>query len=89
MNKQKTEVMRLTKKREQILVNVTLERRRLDQMRLIRYLRSLMTDEESCDGEIRSRSSMGKAAFGYMRTILRNLGVDMQKKDAMLKAYIW
>ena len=32
---------------------------------------------------------MGKAVFGQMRTILRNLGIDMQTKMRLLRTYVW
>ena len=48
-----------------------------------------MNDDGKCDSDIRSRIAMGKAAFGQMRTILRNLGIGMQTKIRLLKAYVW
>ena len=69
-------------------MNVNLGGRRLDQVRAFRYLGSLVTDDGKCDSEIRLRIAMGKAAFGQMRTILRNLGIGMQTKMRLLKAYV-
>ena len=48
-----------------------------------------MTDVGKCDSGTRSRIAMGKATFGQMRTILRNLGIGMQTKMQLLKAYVW
>ena len=79
----------MTKRREQIHVNVNLEGRRLDQVRAFRYFGSLLTADGKWDSEITSRIAMGKAAFGQMRTMLRNLGIGMQTKVRLLKANVW
>ena len=74
---------------EQLVVAANLEGKRLEQVRSFGYLGSLVSDDIKCDSEIRSRIAMGKAAFGQMRTILRNLGIDMQTKMRLLNAYVW
>ena len=63
VNKQKTEVMRLTKRREQVLVNINLEGRRLDQVKPFRCFGSLMNDDRKCDSVINSRIAMEKAGL--------------------------
>ena len=89
VNKQKTEVMGLTKRSEQLVVDISLEGRRLDQVDSFRYLGSLVSEDGRCDSEIRSRIAMGKAAFGQLRTILRNLGIGMGTKMRILRTYVW
>ena len=89
INKQKTEVMCLTKRGEQLVVNINLEGRRLDQVRLFRYLENLVSFDGKFDGELRSRNAMGKAAFEQMRKILKNLGIGMETRMRLLRACVW
>ena len=49
MNYQKTKVIGLTKREEQILVNANLKRIRLAQVRSFRYLGRLVNDDGKCD----------------------------------------
>ena len=67
---------------------MTLEGRALEQVRSFRYLGSLVYEDRKCDREIRSRISMGKAAFDQIRTILKNLGIGMKTRMTLLKTYM-
>ena len=89
VNTTKTKVLGLTKRREQLEVNVFLEGRALEQVCLFRYLGSLVYEDGKCDREIRSRIAMGKAAFGQIRTILTNLGIGIETRMRLLKTYVW
>ena len=42
-----------------------------------------MSDDGKCDSEIRSRIAMGKAAFGQIRTMLRNFGHRHANEDVI------
>ena len=60
LNKWKTEILGLKKRREQLFANVSLEGRKLDQVRSFKYLGSLVSDDRKCDSEITSRIAMGR-----------------------------
>ena len=67
----------------------SLEGRRLDQVDSFKYLGSRVSEDGRCDREIKWRIAMGKAAFGQLRTILRNLGIGMETKMRILRTYVW
>lgn len=48
-----------------------------------------MSDGGKRDSEIRSRNAMWNAAFEQVRTILRNIGIDIQTKIGLLKTFAW
>ena len=79
----------MTKRREQLEVDVTLEGGVLEQVSLFRYLGSLVCEDGKCDREIISRIGMGKATFGQKRTILTNLGIGIETRMRLLKTYLW
>ena len=62
-NMSKTKVMGLNKRREQLVVNVTLEGGALEKVSSFRYLGSLVCEDAKCDRERRSRIAIEKAAF--------------------------
>ena len=89
VNKHKTQVMGLTKRREQLVVSFNLEGRRLEKVRSFRFLINLVFEDGKRDSGIRSRIARGKAAFGQMRMILRNFRIGMQTNLRLLKANVW
>ena len=85
----KTEVMGVTKRKEQLRVNVNVGGEAVKQVRTFRYLGSLMDEDGRCDAEIRSRIGMGKANFGQMRRILTSMSLSIGIRLRILKCYIW
>ena len=89
INKSKTEVMGVTKRRERLDVNISIEGVAIKQVEKFRYLGSVVNEDGRCDGEIRARIAMGKANFGKMRNVMTNLGLNIQLRLRLLKSYIW
>ena len=85
----KTEVMGVTKRSEQIPVNISLGGGILKQVRSFRYLGSLVQDDARCEGDIRGRIGMAKAAFGQLRKILVNLSISRRTRARVLRTYVW
>ena len=79
----KTEVMGVTKRRENLPVNVHIEGT------ILRYLGSLVCEEGRCDKEIRARMAMAKSNFGNMRKVLANMSLDIQLRMRLLRCYVW
>ena len=85
----KTEVMGVTKKKDQLRVNVRIGGQAVKQVKSFRYLGSLVDEDGRCDAEIRSRIGMAKANFGQMRRILTSLNLSRGIRLRILKSYIW
>ena len=88
INIDRTEVIGVTKRREQLKVKVVIENHIIKQVRSFRYLGSLMSENGKCDAEIRSRIAMGRARFGQMRGILTNMNLSREIRLRALKGYI-
>ena len=73
----------------QLVVNVTLEEGGWDQVSSFRYLGRLVCEDGKCDSEIWSKITIGKAAFGQIKTILTNLGIGIGTRMRQLKTYAW
>ena len=89
INKSKTEVMGVTKRRERLPVSINIEGVAIRQVEKFKYLGSLVSEDGKCDEEIRARIAMGKANFGKMRNVLTNLGLNIQLRVRLVKSYIW
>ena len=85
----KTEVMGVTKKKDQLKVNIRIGGQAVKQVKSFRYLGSLVDEDGRCDAEIRSRIGMAKANFGQMRGILTSLNLSRGIRLRILKSYIW
>ena len=84
----KTEVMGLTKRREELPVNIILGTGALKQVSTFKYLGSLICDDGKCDTDIRARIGMAKTAFGQIRKIMVNLSIKIETRIRALKAYV-
>ena len=89
MNKQKTEVMGVTKRSERLLVSINIDGTVLKQVDTFRYLGSLVCEDGRCDAEIKARIGMAKSNFGNMRKLLTNLSLDIKLRMRLLRCYIW
>jgi len=53
-----------------------------------KYLGSMLTNNERCTSEIKSRIAMAKAAFSKKKTLfISKLDLNLRKK--LIKCYIW
>ena len=85
----KTEVMGVTKRSEQITVDISVGGGTLKQVRNFRYLGSLVQEDARCEGDIKGRIGMAKAAFGQLRKILVNLSIGRGTRVRVLRTYVW
>ena len=88
-NIRKTEVMGLTKRAEQLPVNIRLRDTAMKQVSSFKYLGSIIHEDGKCDTDIKSRIGMSKAAFGQIRKILISLSINVRTRIRVLKAYVW
>ena len=89
INIEKTEVMGVTKRREQLPVNISLGGSLLKQVSTFKYLGSQVSDDAKCDSDIRARIGMAKAAFGQLRKILVSMSIRRETRVRVLKSYVW
>ena len=89
INKRKTEVMGITKRREQLPVQIGLGGDILNQVNSFKYLGSLITEDAKCETDIRARIGMAKAAFGQLRKILVSMSINIRTRVRLLKTYVW
>ena len=85
----KTEVLGVTKRTDQLPVNIRLGGCVLKQVRSFKYLGSLVCEDAKCDNDIRARIGMAKTAFGQIRKILVSLSINMRTRIRVLKTYVW
>ena len=77
------------KSRERLPVNINIEVGAIKQVEKFSYLCGSMREDARCDEEIRARIEMGKANFGKMRNVLTSLGLNFQRREVLVKSYIW
>ena len=85
----KTEVFGMTKRRDQLPVNISLGGCVLKQVRSFKYLGSLVCEDAKCDNDIKARIVMAKAAFGQIRKILVSLIINIRTRLRVLNTYVW
>ena len=85
----KTKTMGITKKRQRLVVDVSLQQRRIEQVDKFTYLGSSITEDVECGTEIIKRIGIAKKAFSNMRSILTNMSIRMDTRRRILKGYIW
>ena len=89
INTGKTEVMGVTKRSVQIPVDISVGGGTLKQVRNFRYLGSLVQEDARCEGDIKGRIGMAKAAFGQLRKILVSLSIGRGTRVRVLRTYVW
>ena len=81
--------MGVTKRRDQLPVNIRLRGFVSKQVRSLKYLGSLVCEDAKCDNDIRARIWNAKTAFGQIRKILVNLSINMRTRIRVLKTHVW
>ena len=89
INKGKTEVMGITKRRDRLPVTINVEGSALKQVETFRYLGSLVCEDARCDAEIKTRIGIAKANFGSMRKVLTNMNISIHLRLRLLRCYVW
>ena len=83
-----TEVMGLTKRSEQLPVNIRLRGETLNQVSFFKCLGSLVKENGRCDADIKARIGMANTAFRQLRQILVSLAINMRTRIRVFKAYV-
>uniref|UniRef100_A0A8D8TDU0 Craniofacial development protein 2 n=1 Tax=Cacopsylla melanoneura TaxID=428564 RepID=A0A8D8TDU0_9HEMI len=87
INAGKTKVMKIGKTEERL--QLILEGQELDQVEKFRYLGGMILSNGSCTEEIRSRISMGKAAFEKVKHLLIARRIPLKLRKRFAKCYVW
>ena len=85
----KTEVMGITKRAQDLIVNIGMDGRRITQVQSYKYLGVMVTKDGRCVEEVRKRIGMAKSSFDNMRKILTNMNLSMKLRLRMLKCFVW
>ena len=87
MNVEKTKFMRIS--RQPSPVTITIDQSQLENMKCFKYLGSMLTDDEMCTCEIKSRIAMAKAAFNKKKKNLFTSKLDLNLRKKLVKCYVW
>jgi hypothetical protein len=86
MNVEKTKVMRIS--RQPSPIKITIDQKQLENVEYFNYLGSMITNDERCTHEIKSRTAMAKAGINKKKTLFTSkLYLNLRKK--LVKCYIW
>ena len=85
----KTEVMGLTKRNEDLNVNVTLDGRTIPQVEKYKYLGCVIDKDGRSESEVVKRIGMAKSSFGKVRKVLTNMELDLRIRLRLLKCFVW
>jgi len=82
---EKTKVMRTS--RQPSPVTIMIDQKQLDNVECFKYLGSMLTNDERCTCEIKSRIVMAKAAFNNKKTLFTST-LDLNLRNKLVKCYI-
>ena len=85
----KTEVMGITKRAQDLNVNIRMEGRRIAQVEKYKYLGVMVTKNGKCEAEVLKRIGMAKTSFNNMRKILTNMNITMRLRMRLVKCFVW
>ena len=85
MNVEKTKVMRIS--RQPSSVTILIDQKQLENVECFKYLGSILTNDERCTCEIKSRIAMAKAAFNKKKTLFSSK-LDLNLRKKLVKCYI-
>ena len=86
MNVEKTKVMSIS--RQPSPLTIMIDQKQLENVECFKYLGSLLTNDEKCTCEIKSRIAMAKAAFNKKKTLFTSK-LDLNLRKKRVKYYIW
>ena len=89
VNISKTQVLVTSKSNEQITANITIDGKRLEQVRRFSYLGSVLTQDGRCDHDIRTRIVIAKEAFSRVRDLVTNTSISVGLRKRFIKAFVW
>jgi hypothetical protein len=85
MNVEKTKVMGISG--QPFPVKLTIDQKQPENTESFKNLGSMLTNDERCTCEIKSRIAMAKAAFYKRALFTSKLGLELRKK--LVRCYIW
>ena len=65
-----------------------IDQKQLENVKLFKYLGSMLTNDGRCTCETKSRISMAKVAFNKKRALFTST-LDLKLKKKLVKCYIW
>jgi len=83
----KTKVMVISKKAENVPVNIIIKGERLEQVGRFKYLGSLITKDARCEQEIRTRIALAKGAYSKIKQLVTNRSISLSLRKRFIKAY--
>ena len=90
MNVEKTKVMRISRQPSPVTTSITIDQKQLENVKYVKYLGSMLTEDGRCTCEIKSRIAMAKAAFKKKKK--KNLftsKLDLNLRKKLVKCYDW
>ena len=88
LNKKKTEVMVISKKKTNPECRLVVDGETLKQVTKFKYLGTMLTSDGRCTIEIKSRIAQAKAVFQKMKNLLTNKSISMKVTKRVLQCYI-
>ena len=85
MNMEKAKVMRISKQLSP--VTITIDQKQLENVECFKYLSSMLTNDEICTCEIKSRIAIAKAAFSTKKTLITST-LELKLRKKLVKCYI-
>ena len=89
INKNKTEVMGITKAKERLTVRINVQGNPVKQVNEFKYLGSIITEEGSSEKDIKIRIAIAKTAFGKLKKLLTNISMNFQLRVRLLQSHVW
>ena len=89
INAAKTETMLVSKKNEEIQMNIKLENIQIKQVKSFKYLGSIITEDGRSEQDIKTRIGIAKTSFGKLKKILTNTHMDWSLRTRFLKGFVW
>jgi hypothetical protein len=86
INVEKTKVMRMSRKPSPLAI--TTDQKPMENAEYFNYLGSIITSDERCTRESKSRIAMAKAAFNKNKNISTNK-LDLNLRKTLMKCYVW
>ncbi len=89
INSEKTKVMLVSKTSTDQNVKILSNHKPLEQVKSFTLLGHVITENGSCDAEIRRRIGIARATFNSLRNILGNRKIAMTCRLRFLRCYVW
>jgi len=86
MNMEKTKVMRIS--RQPFPVKIMIDQKQLENVKSLKYLGTILTNDGRCIYEIKCRIAMAKVAFNKKKALFTST-LDLELREKLEKCYIW